>query len=284
MTTTTLRAAGFSILLAGYASLLPAQGMRTITATRQAAGEDELHVKVEFGAGRFSVSPGDAGVLYAARLVYDEDRFEPVLHYADGSGVLTLGVSGLRGLKGENRDLKAQVAELKIAPDLPASLDLSFGATEADLELGGITLEAAEIKTGASQTRVRFSEPNRGQCDNLTFHVGAAEFTTQSLGNSRCAEMSFMGGATGLRLDFTGDWGDVRDVSADIAVGVGELILELPRDAGVEIEFSRFLATFDHAGLVKRGDSYVSTNYETAGTKLHLDIKAVIGSVEVHWR
>jgi hypothetical protein len=35
---------------------------------------------------------------------------------------------------------------------------------------------------------------------------------------------------------------------------------------------------------VKRGGSYYSKNWETAKAKLHLDITAALGSVEVAWR
>jgi hypothetical protein len=47
---------------------------------------------------------------------------------------------------------------------------------------------------------------------------------------------------------------------------------------------SRFLSSFDNSGFVKRDDRFYSKNWETAKTRLHLDIAAALGNVEVDWR
>ncbi|MGH7553231.1 MAG: toast rack family protein, partial [Longimicrobiales bacterium] len=137
------------------ASPAAAQEWRTITQSRQAAGEDLLRVDVEYGAGRFVVSPGATSLLYYAKLRYDAEVFRPTTSYTDGR--LKLGFEG-GNLKGRN--FKAGQLDLQLGTSIPLDLQLKFGAVEADVELGGLRIREANIATGASKTSLRVSQPN----------------------------------------------------------------------------------------------------------------------------
>ena len=272
------------ILLPFVTGELPAQSLRTMSTSRLRRGEHDLRVRVEFGAGRFRMSRDKTGALYRSKIVYNEDRFHPVMEY--DSGDLTLGLKSNRGrsqLNLNKNEADRQVMDLAVAAGVPVSFDLSFGAAEADLDFGGLELARATIKTGASESRIVFSSPTTGRCDRLSFQVGAAEFHAERLGNARCRELEFVGGVGDLTLDFTGDWG-LTESTADISIGMGSLTLRLPREAGVEVEMRRFLSSFDGSGFVKRGDRYYTPNLDSAKTKLRLDIKAALGSVDVIWQ
>ena len=52
---------------------------------------------------------------------------------------------------------------------------------------------------------------------------------------------------------------------------------------GVALSLNRFLATFDRSGFTKRGDMYSSRNYDSAAAKLHLEINAAFGDINVEW-
>jgi predicted membrane protein len=140
-----------------------------------------------------------------------------------------------------------------------------------------------EFNTGASESRVRFSRPNKVACRELAFHVGATDFRATGLGNARCDKISLMGGAGDLTLDFTGDWGTVTRTAAEIGVGVGSVTLRLPESLGVSIRIERFLSSFDQSGFVKRGNTYYSASYDSAPTRLDLEIKAALGNIDVVW-
>ena len=64
---------------------------------------------------------------------------------------------------------------------------------------------------------------------------------------------------------------------------MGALTLRFPDDLGVAVSLDRFLATFDRSGFTKRGDVYYSRNYDTAAAKLHLEINAAFGDINVEW-
>jgi hypothetical protein len=266
---------------------LSAQTWRTITSARQVQGEQALDVHVQYGAGRFRVSPGAAGELYRMELRYDEEKFAPVREYHAATGVLRLGLqsrqgSGIHVNLGDRRDDGEKPSfALELAPDVPLALTLEMGAVEADAEFGGLSLTRMHLRTGASETRLRFSNPNPVACDAMVIEAGAAKLRAEHLANANCARITVRGGVGEVSLDFGGTWR--RSASAEVSVGLGTLHLRLPRDVGVAVHLTSFLASFDAAGFQKRDGVYYSPNYGTAHFRLTLDVNASLGGVEVEW-
>lgn len=270
------------LTLAGGASL-SAQTMRTVTGNRQIGKQDELNVHVQFSAGLLKIGRDETGVLYRAKIVYDEERYEPLMDFSAGEQSLLVGVDGIKGARSHD-DGGKQELRLNVSPKVPTRFDIKFGAAEADVDLGGLNLTRAEINTGATDATVRFSSPTTGRCGDLTIHVGAASFHAEQIGNSRCERLEFVGGVGDLTLDFTGDWGTQPRPRADISVGLGSLTLRLPRDIGIQIDIARVFSSFDQSGLIKRDGAYYSPNFDGTPTKLRLNVKSAMGSVNVVWR
>jgi hypothetical protein len=263
---------------------LAGQSFRTLLSSRERRGEKELNVTVEFAAGNFHLTRDAAGALYRSKITYNEDGFRPISTYENGELSLGLKTNSSLASKLHSHDADQQTMDLSISPDVPASLNLQFVAGKADLDLGGLNLTRAEIKTGATESRVFFSSPTKGTCESLRFQVGAAQFTAGQVGNARCRNFELLGGVGDLTVDFTGDWGPMKAINSDIKVGMGSLKLEFPKDAGIEIDVNRVLSSFDQPGFQKKGDSYYSSNWETAKRRLHLDLTTALGSVEVAWQ
>ncbi len=259
------------------------QSFRTISVARQIQGEQDLTVDVEFAAGTFELKPGQGSALYRAQIVYDEDHFTPSTRYRASSNTLRIGVSS-DGLRGFKRDVTSrQRMFLAITPAVPTELELKLGAVEADIELGGLSLIESTIRTGATETRIAFSSPNRVSCQEFELKTGAAEVLVEQLGNARCRHIEVVGGVADITLDFTGEWDASTVTTAEIKLGLGALTLRLPEHLGVELKLKRVLASFEQTGFAKRGSRYVSRNYDTAAVKLHLDVKAVLGEISVEW-
>ena len=253
------------------------QDWHTTSYARQVDGERNLRVHVEYGAGRLKIEPAAAGTLYRASMRYDAQSFTPRVRYADGR--VRFGMEGTNGRSGGN--LKEQQLDLRLTPDVPVQLELAFGAADANIELGGIRLQSAEIQTGASRTLLRVSSPNPAECERLEIEVGAARFEAQGLGNLNAQRFSLQGGVGEVILDFTGDW--QQDLDAKIEMGLGSLTLRLPTGLGVRIVKGGLLASFDSQRLTKRGDVYYSENWDNATHKLSLEVDAALGSIRVEW-
>jgi len=275
--------AAVTLALCLWAGAVQAQSMRPFSTFRQLHGETRLNARVEYGAGSLRLEPGQPGELYRMNLSYDQDRFVPVSDFDASSRTVVLGLraAGQGGVRVVSRNQLRQLASIAISPRADLALELSLGAVDADVELGGLRISDLDLKTGASRATVRFSRPNGMRCRHAAFSAGAAEVSVFGLGNSRCDEIEFEGGIGKVLLDFGGVWSSSAHVAVEMAVG--ELTLRLPRQVGVRITMDKFLASFEPAGLARRGDAFQSSNYDRASHRLDLEISTAVGDVSVEW-
>lgn len=272
-------AAGFAALSALDARAASAQSWRTVTMSRQTSGEEALDVSVQYGAGHLQVRPAAEGILYRLHVRYDEEVFEPVAELEGRR--LRLGIDGLGRDLRIGKDRAGGQAELELASDVPMALELELGALRADLDLGGLSMTELRLRTGASETRLDVSSPNRVPMGRGSFHVGAADFEARNLGNLGAEEIEVSAGVGAVTLEFTGAWR--RDAEVSVDVRLGSLELRFPEGLGVMIEKNTFLTSFDPQGLVKRGDAFYSLDWEEAEHRVVVDVDAAFGGVDVVW-
>jgi hypothetical protein len=254
---------------------------------RQTTSEEALDVEVGYGAGTLVIEPADGRMLYQASLRYDARGFRPVADYSEGR--LRVGVDGNDNLHlpdDHDHDHDGGRMTLRLGRNVPIDLDLEFGAAKAEIELGGLMVRNAEISTGASETRVDFSEPNRIQMDRLNIDVGAAQFEARGLGNANVREVELHGGVAEMTLDFSGQWRGDTHVNADF--GLGSLTLRVPRNVGVRVHKETLLASFEGPRMSRRdggdGDGdYYSDNWEQAQRHLTVDIEGAFGDITIDW-
>ncbi|HEX6938493.1 MAG TPA: hypothetical protein VF158_03715 [Longimicrobiales bacterium] len=266
------------MLLGSTLGRAAAQDWRTVSHRRQVVGEDRVKVEVQFGVGELRIEPASSGTLYRSSIRYDARVFTPIHEYR--GGVLRIGVDGSDKRIHGNFQQGGRM-DLALTPDVPLDLDLTFGAVEAALELGGLRLSRLGVSTGASETRLRFSKPNPIRMQRLSIDAGAAELQVDGLGNANVDALRVKGGVGDLTLDFTGDWRG--DTHAEIELGLGALTLRIPHGVGVKVTKSTLLMGFDSEGLVKRGDAYYSTDWDAMEHRLVLDISGALGSIDVRW-
>ena len=278
-----MRTAGLALALAaGSAGTLSAQAMRPFTTFRQLHGESRLQARLDFAAGQLRVVPGRAGELYRMSLSYDADRFVPLSHYDPSTNAATLGVDRAGGgFRVVSRSQLQQDAVVELSPRTDLSLSLSLGAVEADVELGGLRLGDLRVEAGASRTALHFSQPNPIRCRTADISAGAAEISVLQLGNSHCDRLRVAGGIGRMILDFGGTW--TSSQVAELSLAVTELRLRLPRKVGVRITMDRFLASFEPSGLVRRGDEWVSPDYDRSERHLDIALRTTVGAVKVNW-
>ena len=266
-------------------SAAPAQSYRTLVESRRLDRKEAVHVSVNFAVGRFRLVPGGTAELYRVGLTYLDEQFEPDVSYDPQDGMLRIDLEGRHEREVHLKDLDdtRQRLDLALSPEVPLQLDLSFGAVQAEVELGGLTLQSASLETGASETIVRFSQPNRAACDDLTLQVGAAEFEVIGLGNSRCRSVDLKGGVVEITLDFSGEWAPGAEMRVSADVGLGDVHFRVPEAVGVRLNLDRFLVSLQLDGFTKRGSTWYSAGYDRAAVKLLVDLNSAFGSIEVDW-
>jgi hypothetical protein len=234
-------------------------------------------VRVEYAAGRFEVRAGEEGRLYRVYLRYDENNLQPEVSYENGR--LSIDVEGRSGrVRGGAEGARLR---LLLPRSVPTDLRLEFGAVRADMDLGGIPLTGLRLATGASESMIRVSEPNRSTIERVQMEVGAARFEARQLGNLNASRIDVEAAVGDVTLDFSGEWRS--DARVSVSMGLGALSLHFPSEVGVRVEKSGFLAPFNPQGLERRGDVWFSPGFEDARRKLTVELEATLGSIDLTW-
>lgn len=263
-------------------SVLPAeaQNWRTMTSSRRLLDRAPHDVEIQYGAGTLEVLPADDPYLYRMEVRYADEGSGPVAEYDQNRRRLRLGTSQEDFNRRSVNFANESSATIALSRQVPLELDLKFGAGRAEIELGGLSLSEVSIATGASETKISFSEANRIVAEEIQIDAGAADLQVTGLGYSRARRVEFKGGVGSTVLDFSGASGNME---ADIDMGVGSLTLRLPRSHAVRIERSAFLSSFSAPGLTRDGNAYVSENWSSATQRLSLEVTAALGSIDVQW-
>lgn len=271
-------------LLAATASAGAAQTMRDYDYTRGLRGERQLRAVIEFAAGRLILRPGSPDRLYGLTLEYDAERFRPIGSYNPGTAEVRLGVEGIHGggIRVDRRSALPQTALVEFPSSVDLSLDVSIGAAEGSLELGGLRLSELDLKNGASRTTVSFSKPNTGSCRSASATSGAGELTVSDLGNSGCRVWRIDGGVGAVTLDLGGAW--PADGRFSLNMALGGVTLVAPRSLGIRVTMTGFLAGFDATGFTKSGKTYTSAGYDRASRHVDVEVSSALGGVRVEWR
>jgi hypothetical protein len=273
---TTLRIA----MLAIAPAISHAQAWRTLDVSRPVRDNADLRVRVQYAAGRFDLRASDEPFLYTMHLRYDEDRVKPLDQYDASAHSLAIGLGDHSAHWTSNKS-EGDQAEMRLALSrtVPIDLALTLGATQTTVDLGGLTLRALKIESGAAEATVDFSAPNRTRMSTVDVSAGAATIKMQNIANAHAATVDVKGGVGALDLGFGGNW--TADMETRVAVALGKVMIRVPRDVGIRLEMQRLLASFANDGLEKRDGAYYSDNWDTAKYHLRIHVDATFGAIAI---
>jgi hypothetical protein len=260
------------------------RGMRTVTIGRQfRAARDTatpMHVKVVYGVGSLHIAPADAPWLYNVHLAYNRPdkaqniQYDTVAHsLAIGGGPKSDNIS-----IGKRNDTEDSDLRVGLARGVPLDVRVEFGAGDAVLQLGGLSVQDLEVSTGASDATVRFDTPNPIVLDRLKFEVGAAGFKAIGLGNAHARMLDVEAGAGDVDLDFSGRWNG--DMTVDLTAALGAVHIHVP--PGVVLESTGGKVVIGSSDDRTGGTSGAGGPQTPGGPLYHLRVHgtATLGSIE----
>lgn len=215
---------------------------------------DEINLKIEFGVGELTLAPG-ASTLVDGTATYNYDELKPEIVTDEGNVEVRVGDGNLNILPNLN-DLKNEW-DLKLGGE-PMNLSIEAGAYEGKLEFGGLALKQLNIKDGASNVELNFSELNPEEMSAFTYESGASNVKIIGLANANFSLFDFSAGAGDYTLDFSGEL--QRDASVKVESGLSNLIIVVPEGVAAEVRVEGGLSNVNTtSGWERSGDSYRQT-------------------------
>lgn len=190
-----------------------------------------VSVRLKMGAGKLRIDTG-TDKLVAADFTYNVPSWKPEVRYTKNAdrGTLTIDQPPTEGIHMAGTEYEW---DLRMNREVPLDLDLKFGAGEAHLDVGALTLRSVSVDMGVGQ----------------------------------------------LDLDLRGNPKKSYDVQ--VHGGVGEAVVHLPSDVGVEAEAQGGLGSIEASGFQHDGNRYYNSAWEDAKVRIHLDIHGGVGSIRL---
>ena len=252
-------------------------------------GQDETRVECLIGLGKLNIEPGDAEALVEGTVRYNVEELKPTV-VQEGDTVRLI-----QGDEEQGNGLSVTVPDMPLEIDIegrvesdwnlrigsvPMVLVLQTGATESDIELGGLSLIELNVSQGVSDLELSFSEPNQVVMESMQINAGASNSALSGLSNANAEVISFTGGAGAYRLDFSGEL--KRDVRVRLEAGVGEIVIVVPEGISAEARLEGALTDVDAFGAWERSGDVVAL--EGSGPKILFDITMGLGHLEFRTR
>ncbi|CUS88607.1 LiaF domain-containing protein [Candidatus Kryptobacter tengchongensis] len=244
--------------------------------------EKELKIKISGGTGVFYILPGSDDKIAVIDGYSEKTTTKNLVNIdyfvEEGIGYLEFEIT-----KVSSREISSDESwYIKLCNDIPTTLDITLGASKANIELGGLSLKNLKISTGVSSTKLKFTSPNKITMRKLEIEAGVAKFDGEKLGNAKFRSFNFSGGMGSFDIDLSGEL--LNDGELNFELGFGNLDIYLPKEVGAIITSpSSFLSSRKFDNFYKRGDKFISFNYENAQKKINIFIESGLGNVRVRW-
>ncbi len=218
------------------------------------AGEG-LHLRIALGACRFKARVGE-GDAWIAGIYHDPTGRRSARIVEEGESVtITEEEPSFERIPAVFGGVPRY--ELGFGRQRPFALTIETGASEFDLDLGGVPLRSLMVRQGAGRFELGFSAPNPHRMELLEVSSGAAGIELENLANANFSEMRLSGGAAGYELDFGGTLS--RDAEAKVEAGLSGVEIEIPSSTAARVIAETTLGSVDVGdGFTKREGAYLT--------------------------
>jgi N-terminal domain of toast_rack, DUF2154 len=232
----------------------------------------DTRLSLSFGAGKLTLSPG-AKSLVDRTAIYNVEDLKPQI--VENGNNIEIKQGDFKSLP-PFKDMKNEW-DLKLG-DVPMDLVISAGAYDGTLELGGLSLKSLEVKDGASQVDLSFSEPNPIEMSVLRYATGASDVKLTGLANANFSTLMFSGGAGNYTLDFGGKL--QREAVVTLDSGFGNVTLIIPENVNAKVTVESAAVNISHgSGWSQSGKNYLQTG---DGSALTVIVKMAAGNLLIN--
>jgi hypothetical protein len=240
---------------------------------------DELHLRIALGACRLKARPGE-GEAWVTGVSHDPTgkRAPRIL---DEGGTLRITESEPSWERIPAVFGGVPRYELEFGKRRPFALTIETGASDFEMDLGGVPLSSLMVRQGAGRFELDFSAPNPEPMQLLEVSSGAAGIELENLANANFSEMRLSGGAAGYELDFGGTLS--RGAQATVEAGLSGVEIKIPPSTAAKIVAETTLGSVDVGDGFTQSEGAFWTEAGAAGNEPLLTIRAGVrlGSLQL---
>jgi hypothetical protein len=216
---------------------------------------EDLHLRIALGACRFEARPGE-GDGWVTGTYHDPTDRRSVRILEEGASVtITETEPSFEHIPSVFGGVPRY--ELEFGKERPFALTIETGASDFDLDLGGVPLSRLMVRQGAGKLELGFSAPNPEPMELLEVSSGAAGIELVNLANANFSEMRLSGGAAGYELDFGGAL--LRDAKVSIETGLSGVEVTVPSSTAARIVAETTLGSVEVGnGFTKREGAFLT--------------------------
>lgn len=219
--------------------------------TASASGAKKGTVTLEIPAGELEVK-ADAASLVETQVQYSKTEWLPVFtsNNSKTEPVLTFSQKEMSDSNGESTKNEWQV---NLSKTTPLDLHIKMGAGKTTLNLQNSPLHKLTMDAGAVGSDI-------------------------DLRGSKVSDVTLNAGVGEVNLDLRGNWD--HDVDVDIAGGIGDVTIRVPKNTGVRVKSSG-LGSRNMANLQKDGNAYINAAMGKSKHVIDITVAGGLGSVTV---
>ena len=240
---------------------------------------DNPHLRIALGACRFAARPGEGDEWIAGTYSDPTDR-RPLRIVEEQAGVtITEAEPSFERIPAVFRGVPRY--ELEFGKEKPFALTIETGASDFELDLGGVPLRRLMVRQGAGKFELGFPQPNPEPMELLEISSGAAAIELENLANANFSELRLSGGAASYELDFGGVLS--RDAEVSIETGLSRVVVSVPSSTAARLATETTLGSVDLGdGFTKREGAFL-TEAALSGDGPVLSIRAGVrlGSLQL---
>jgi hypothetical protein len=217
--------------------------------------ESSPHLRIALGACRFVARPGE-GEEWVAGTYSDPTDRRPLRIVEEEAGVtITEAEPSFERIQAVFGGVPRY--ELEFGKGRPFALTIETGASDFDLDLGGVPLSRLMVRQGAGKFELDFPQPNPEPMELLEISSGAAAIELENLANANFSEMRLSGGAASYELDFGGV--PSRDAEVSIETGISGVVVSIPTSTAARVIAETTLGSVDVGDGFTKSEGAFST-------------------------
>src|SRR5215211_8480538 len=192
---------------------------------------EDLRLRIALVACRFKARLGESDAWVAGTYHDPTDRRSPRILEEGPSVTITEAEPSFERIPAVFGGVPRYA--LEFGKERPFALTIETGASDFDLDLGGVPLSRLMARQGAGKFELGFPQPNPEPMEILEISSGAAAIELENLANANFSELRLSGGAASYELDFGGVLS--RDAEVSIETGMSGVEVSVPTSTAARV-------------------------------------------------